>query len=223
MHLQTEFCFDFIRHGQSAAQLQSDLIGGRTPPADLTPLGIRQINALGDRLRQEGVDYDEVYTSPLLRAVETALSTCLKIGIYADRIRIVPALMELDQGQWEGRKRDEVLTTEEQAYASAAAPWFTPPGGESQQTVQRRMADWLEREFLQNKTYRQAGKTWHFGIFGHGTAFRCLFQAIMGFNSELIWRGLYLENCSLSRFSFNRHGWSVHSLNDVGHLVGLRS
>lgn len=223
MHPETEFCFDFIRHGQSTAQLRPDLIGGRTPEAGLTDLGFLQAAKLGERLWAEGVTYDAVFISNLKRARQTALTVCQHVSFDTRSIIVVPALTELDQGVWEGRARLEVMDYEALVRINFQAPWFAPPGGESQQMAQRRIAAWLEEEVLRNETYRQAGHSWRLGVFAHGTVLKCLFQAIMGFESNFIGRGLYLENCSLSRFRFNRRGWFVDSLNDVGHLIGLRS
>ncbi len=223
MHPKTELCFDFIRHGQSVAQIRPDLIGGRTPAAGLTPLGEKQADALGERLRREGVVYDFVYSSTFPRARATAVRVCKKISFDLDKVNLTSALIELDQGRWEGRVREEVMTPEQTAYINSLAPWFCPPGGESQQDAQRRMAHWLESEILKNNVYLQSGRQLRFGIFAHGTAMKCLFQAILEFRSSFIGRGMYIQNCSLSRFRFNRDGWAIDSLNDIGHLVGLKS
>ncbi|MDO8495480.1 MAG: histidine phosphatase family protein [bacterium] len=227
MHANTELCFDLIRHGQSVAQLHPELIGGRTAGAPLTPLGYSQANALGTRLEKEGVNYELAFSSPFPRAIQTAMSVCAWLDYYASNIITVNDIIELDQGEWEGRSRGEVFSiTHAPGLAlevMGTSPWFTPPGGESQKTVQRRMSEWFESTFLKNGEYMQSGRQWRFAIFGHGTAFCCFLQDILEFKSVLIGRGLIIDNCSLTRLRFNRQGWFVDSINDVGHLVGLEN
>lgn len=66
-----------IAHGECAASLRTDLVGGRwTEAAGLTSNGERQARALAVFLKSQGVRFDEVYTSPLDRARATSSLVC---------------------------------------------------------------------------------------------------------------------------------------------------
>lgn len=58
-----------VRHGESEANLQG-IISNRTLPHSLTPKGRQQALALAAQL--QGLDVSCIYTSPILRARETA-------------------------------------------------------------------------------------------------------------------------------------------------------
>lgn len=86
-----------IRHAESVANLQPDIICGRTPETPLSEEGIRQARLLGDHLVFTREDTSRVYTSPTRRTRETAQ---ISLGNTLSFIES-PALHELDQGVWE--------------------------------------------------------------------------------------------------------------------------
>ena len=78
-------------------------------------------------------------SSPLVRAVETA-------QVLSGRTpEIDRRLMEMDWGEWEGRRLADLRAEfgEEMAANEAAGIDFRPPGGESPREVQSRLRDWL--------------------------------------------------------------------------------
>lgn len=219
MMSKSELWFDFIRHGESTAQLRPDLIGGRTADASLTALGQAQAMALGIRLKHENIHYDLIYSSPFTRAYQTAFQICVCLGFDFGRLFMMPELIEISRGLWEGQPREALFTPVYDAQAS----WFIPPEGESQKTAQRRISGWLEQTFILDESYWRESRQWRIAVVGHGTVFKCLFQDILGFESRFIGAGMLIENCSLSRFVFSEKGWRVICLNDAGHLIGLES
>lgn len=64
------------------------------PEADrnLTPAGIEKTRAASRGLRTLGIEPDAVFTSPYLRAVETAEIACESLGFPANKIRHTDAL-----------------------------------------------------------------------------------------------------------------------------------
>jgi len=121
-----------IRHAPTSWNEQQRL-QGRT---DL-PLSERgRAEALAWRL-PDGARRRTWLTSPLQRAVMTAS----QLGVSA---RIEPCLTEMDWGQWEGLRLEELRA---EALLSAAAERqgldFRPPGGESPREVQQRLRPWL--------------------------------------------------------------------------------
>lgn len=87
----------FARHGESQAntlRVRSNR-GLRHP---LTPRGRRQAAQLAEQLRSEGIT--RIFTSPLLRAIETSVVIAHALGIEYD---VAEALREYDLGVLEGR------------------------------------------------------------------------------------------------------------------------
>ena len=217
----TELVFWFFRHGQCIINTKPERIGGRSAWSPLTSLGVKQANSLGSRLAAEKIKFDEIYSSPFVRVAQTVLAACLHIERHPDKVIFVPQLEELDQGEWEGEERDEIFA-KYLKQINYLGPWFRPPGGESQKTVQRRVSAWFEEEFLHNEFFLKSEKTLNFAIFGSGMNFKCLFQEITGWDARLTWK-FTLDNCSISRFRFNEQGWFIDCINDTGHLLGLLS
>lgn len=84
-------------------------------------------------------EYDWV-SSPLKRACETA-------RLLAEAPpRIEPLLMEMDYGEWEGRRLDDLRAELGNAMAKNEARGldFRPDGGETPREVQARLMQWLE-------------------------------------------------------------------------------
>ena len=92
-----------------------------------------------------------------------------------------------------------------------------PPDGEPLRIVQRRVSGWLESEIIFNEDLAATSQDLTIAVVGHGMAWRCLFQYIMGFRDALLWK-VTVDNTSISRFVFDHNGWSVIRLNDTYHL-----
>lgn len=89
------------RHGQTFWNVERRMQGQSN--SDLTPLGVKQAEALGKRLADERIDI--IYTSPLQRAYDTA---SLIRGQRDIEIKTHDGLMELFLGPWQGRLLAEV-------------------------------------------------------------------------------------------------------------------
>jgi broad specificity phosphatase PhoE len=110
------------RHGETAWSLSGQHTGRTDLP--LTEHGVRQAEALGERLR--GSAFARVLTSPSQRAVRT----CALAGFGAVA-EIDPDLAEWDYGDYEGRRTAEILTERPdwQLFRDGA------PGGEAPEQV----------------------------------------------------------------------------------------
>jgi broad specificity phosphatase PhoE len=86
----------FVRHGESEANLRHEFSnqGLRHP---LTPTGRAQVDALATRLADRRVD--RVYSSPILRASQSAELLSERLGVAFE---VVEALREYDVGRFEG-------------------------------------------------------------------------------------------------------------------------
>lgn len=93
--------FYFVRHGEIDANIRK-IYAGRSPEV-LTERGREQARGMAEKLRDLGID--EIYCSPVYRAVETAEI----IGdLLAKRPIIEEAFREISMGPWEGLSEDEV-------------------------------------------------------------------------------------------------------------------
>ena len=103
--------FYFTRHGETEWNVKKKIQGTTDIPLD--EKGIQQAKRLAETLLEKQRDgelhLDRVYTSPQLRAAETARFSAEALGI--DCIRLWD-LREMDLGDWEGRNWDEIRETE---------------------------------------------------------------------------------------------------------------
>jgi len=91
----------FARHGESQANIVRE-ISNRGLKHPLTRKGREQAVALADRLR--GLPIRRIYSSPVLRAIETTIIVAHRLDLEYE---IVDALREYDCGLIEGRSDDE--------------------------------------------------------------------------------------------------------------------
>ncbi len=84
-----------IRHGQTELNHAHVLQGRSDHP--LNDNGIAQAREAGARLKSLGIEFSHVYSSPLIRAIQTAQLVAPEIPIITDN-----RLIEMDYGPYEG-------------------------------------------------------------------------------------------------------------------------
>lgn len=91
----------FTRHGQTFWNVERRMQGQSN--SDLTPLGVKQAIALGQRLKD--TELDVIYSSSLSRSMRTAELIRGKRKLY-----IIPEddFREIDLGEWQGKLMSEV-------------------------------------------------------------------------------------------------------------------
>jgi broad specificity phosphatase PhoE len=131
----------FVRHGESVANLTREFsnTGSKHP---LAPRGIEQARLLADSLAARRIS--RIYSSPLLRAVQTAdiLSQTLQV-----KVEVTEALREWSVGIFEG-------TSDEQGWIlhrQVQEDWFVQgnleskiPGGESFVEIRERFVPFID-------------------------------------------------------------------------------
>jgi broad specificity phosphatase PhoE len=223
IHADFKCHFYFIRHGESVLNATpGDFYSGRDDDNPLTELGFSQARMLGTRLKNEGVTFDRVYSSSLVRATQTTRTMLDAMGEGDREFPKVDALIEQQVPGWRGVRRDEINSSENTAYMQHKGAHFVGPKGESMRVVQRRVSNWLEDEIIYNEGLAGRPVDLTIGMVGHGNAYRALFQYIMGFDERFLWRTA-LDNTSISRFVFDSGGWAVVTLNDSTHLRSVVS
>jgi probable phosphoglycerate mutase len=138
----------YIRHGETDWNVAGRLQGRHDVP--LNARGRAQANHCGNILRdlfaqigRHPADFDYV-SSPLGRACETMALVRPPLGLPPEGFCKDQCLAEISFGEWEGftiaelRNRDpkRIATREHDKW------YFVPPGGESYESVSRRMGEW---------------------------------------------------------------------------------
>ena len=121
-----------IRHGRPQLPGDGRLCIGRGSDPHLSETGIKDAEKLRDCFPCPA----KIYTSPLLRTMETA-------KILADsraEIIMLPELTEIDVGEWEGRNFSDIRRMYPAVYKARGRDWSIPPvGGESLESAADRM------------------------------------------------------------------------------------
>lgn len=222
-----------IRHGrQSSSACNVDV-----PLADA---GRRQAERLGKRLSRYPLD--ALYSSHLIRAVETAKIACADRKELIDTLQIRSGIAEMGFGELTGKPDPEVkrfykdyykeqyrLFQEGRMAVGSAldevneliGEFFVPPeemwypGGENGAMV-------LQRAIPVIREWIDSGKE-HIAVVTHGGFIRVLLCAIFGgdFAKRLMF-GTSLENCSITQIHYDPelHGFFLDRFNDYAHLEG---
>lgn len=137
-----------VRHGESTWSAEGRFQGRADPP--LSPLGQLQARLVAARLadREKRLALQipvgppiAVWHSPLRRTRDTARVVAGSLADGDSLLRAVPGLVEIDQGEWQGRLGPDVAAE----YPDLLAAWrATPtlahaPGGESLATAGQRV------------------------------------------------------------------------------------
>lgn len=215
-----EFNLYFIRHGESESNVVPGIAAGKNFDAPLTERGHRQAVALGERLKREGVTFERIYSSSLVRAVQTTEGMLKGMGLTSAKFAKVEHIIERQIPSWRGKMLADVMTPEVIIMAAGQGKWFQPGDGESFRVVERRASNWLEDELLHNPAWNERPGSHRIAIVAHGHTMQCLFHYVMGFDQQLIPR-VQVDNTSVSRFRFGRDGWTVNSLNDAAHTYDI--
>ena len=181
-----------FRHGQSIGN-QQHLFSGWCQ-LELTENGIRQAEALRDRLN--GLTFDCVYSSDLVRAIETANIVLPQMTVIQDT-----DLREVNVGILAGRKLTECQDEYgEMLEISRRTRDFTHFGGENSQALMDRAMSFLAR-VSQVKAERIA-------VFCHEGIIKGMLSAVMGILLDE--HRFSHANCNYSVFTYStEHGWRL--------------
>ena len=115
-----------VRHGQTAASRENRFSGSLDPP--LTQVGEAMAEAFARAYAP--LTWDAIYTSPMRRTRQTAEALSRLTGVA---VTVDDGLKEIEYGEWEGLRQDEVKAQWPEAFeywASDVASRGTP-GGET--------------------------------------------------------------------------------------------
>ena len=201
-----------VRHGESLGNAERRF-GGHSP-TPLSELGRRQAEATARALAAAGVT--AIYSSDLLRAVQTAEPLALATGL---EVRRTPALRERGVGRMEGLTFEEAAAAHPEDYAALLRRDFEHvlDGGESYRQLLDRAAAELDRAVEVNRGGTVA-------VFSHTGTICILALHLMGALDAPALKPVWLasSNCGVTRFTLV-HGGLVRLTvaNDTRHLAGL--
>jgi 2,3-bisphosphoglycerate-dependent phosphoglycerate mutase len=120
-----------VRHGQSDWNLKNLFTGWKDP--DLSPKGVEEATAAGQRLKALGLSFDLAFTSALLRAQNTLKLVLGELGQAGLPTTADQALNERDYGDLSGLNKDDARKRwgEEQVLVWRRSYDIAPPAGES--------------------------------------------------------------------------------------------
>ena len=159
----------FARHGHSEANV-AGVFANRGDGFPLTAQGFGQARMLAERL--SGVPVDRIYTSPLLRAWQTADAVS---AVTCAPVEVTGALAECDMGELEGRSDAAGWAV----HAEVNDDWVLkgrwdshPPGGESLHDVQARFTPLID-------ALRAEDGDGSYILIGHGSLFRSVLPLVL--------------------------------------------
>ena len=200
-----------LRHGATEANLARPArLQGRRHNPPLARLGVRQAEATRDFLA--GLRLDHCYSSPLLRAVQTAAIVAAPHGLSPEPLE---PLTECDVGRWEGLDWQTVRYLDAEGYqrfhANPAA--FGYPGGESFADVYERVAPALAQLLRVH-----AGQS--LLVVGHHVVNRTYLAGLLGLTPDQA-RQVTLDNCGISVVVSDGQDTAVSTLNAAFHLQAI--
>jgi broad specificity phosphatase PhoE len=204
-----------VRHGVTTWNREGRFQGHLDPPLD--PGGVSEARWLAQRLVIEERELLRLVSSPLRRASATA--RLLADGFRGTSRRHVELtedarLMEIGQGEWEGRTHTELAASDPERYAAwrSGGGLSQPPGAEALQDAQHRVASALE-ELTEDAVT-------HLCLVSHGGILRLAARHLLGLPLERAW-AMDVDNASLSRLSqADGDTWRLDAWNDTSHLLG---
>jgi len=206
-----------VRHSVTAWNREGRFQGHRDPPLDAT--GEAQAWLVAKRLAAHPEERPvRVVSSPLARAAQTAsvIATVLSgVRGKAPQVALEPRLMEIGQGEWEGRTHAQLTIEDAERYAAwrRSAGGRPPPGGEPIAAALKRVRAVLD-DLL-------AADGWPLCLVSHGGTLRLAARHLLGLEPRLA-RTMDLDNASVSVLirSEDEPIWRVKRWNDEAHLLG---
>jgi broad specificity phosphatase PhoE len=178
-----------VRHGQTAASRENRFSGSSDPP--LTAVGEAMAQAFAQAYMS--LTWEAIYTSPLLRARQTADAVSRLTAVQAT---IEDGLKEIDYGEWEGLRQDEVKQRWPEAFeywADDVASRATP-GGETAFHVAARAMRVVEAI----RSRHQQGNVL---IVSHKATLRVITCALLGLDVRLFRQRIAQPVCAVTMFA----------------------
>jgi probable phosphomutase (TIGR03848 family) len=195
-----------IRHGQNN-WVDKNRLAGWTPGVHLNEEGHKQVALLAERL--DNLSIKAVYSSPLVRCMETAQAIAQPRELD---VQIRESVGEVRYGRWEGKKIKKLAKKKRKWHAVQHYPSrFRFPGGESFLEVQSRAVSTLET--LNNHHAKEI-----IAVVSHADVIKLLLAYYSGLHIDLFQR-IVVSPASVSVLALGRDGSvRVMRINDAGSI-----
>jgi probable phosphoglycerate mutase len=195
-----------VRHGHVEG-ISPERFRGRADLA-LTPDGRRQAEATARRIATNWIPAG-LYASPLSRCRTTAEAIGRPFGLTPT---VVPGLMDIDYGEWQGLTPDEVRRKWPETLDTwyRAPHWAAIPGGESLQDVLARAVAALRDVIGRHPTDTVA-------VVGHDSVNRVILLHALDLPLSR-YRRLGQEPCAINEIDFSDGEFTIRSINKTDHL-----
>ena len=170
-----------VRHGQSDWNLKNLFTGWKDP--ELTPKGVEEAKAAGQRLKALGLSFDCAYTSALTRAQNTLKLVLGELGQPDLATTRDQALNERDYGDLSGLNKDDARKKwgEDQVHVWRRSYDVAPPGGESLKDTVARVLPYYCQHILPRVLRGEKVI-----VAAHGNSLRALVMVLDGLTPETI-------------------------------------
>ncbi|MDC0528635.1 2,3-bisphosphoglycerate-dependent phosphoglycerate mutase [Gammaproteobacteria bacterium] len=193
-----------VRHGQSEWNEQNLFTGWKDP--GLTELGIKEAKNAGSLISDRGIQFDEMFTSMLVRAQDTG--TIILDSINQQNIPITKnkALNERNYGSLAGLNKDDARKKwgEEQVHIWRRSFDIPPPEGESLKDTAERVLPYFH-EYIMPKVIQGLSIL----VAAHGNSLRALIMELDLISSEDIVK-LEIPTGAPIQYEFNQNGEVVN-------------
>ena len=210
----------FVRHGLSSFN-EKGLIQGRTDDSYLTDKGYEQAFKSGEALSK--INFDKIYSSPLIRAAETA-KTINKRFKKEHNIIYDKNLLEVDLSSWSGLPINEIKNK----YPDIYPIWKNDPENLTLKSIDNITYQPIQElynqanDFIKNifEIYLEKPDS-NILIIGHNAILRCLILSLIG-QPKKGFRKIKLDNASFSIINISKNKESyktqIECLNQTSHL-----
>lgn len=199
-----------VRHGQTVWN-KEEIFRGRID-IDLDEVGIAQAKLLARTLGNQQIN--AVYSSPLKRAVNTAISIA---NYHQNKVCIDDHFIDMNYGKWEGKSCDEIKETFRDLYQK----WIKDPhliripDGETLNEVRLRAIIGLN-QILD----KYEGKT--IIIVSHRVVNKMLICALLGLENSSFWK-IKQDTACFSIFDYDDNNFTLTLHNESCHLKPIQT
>ena len=193
-----------VRHGQSEWNEQNLFTGWKDP--GLTELGIKEAKNAGSLISDKGIQFDEMFTSMLIRAQDTGAIILDSINQQNIPITKNKALNERNYGSLAGLNKDDARKKwgEEQVHIWRRSFDIPPPEGESLKDTAERVLPYFH-EYIMPKVIQGLSIL----VAAHGNSLRALIMELDLISSEDIVK-LEIPTGAPIQYEFNQNGEVVN-------------
>ena len=195
-----------VRHGQSEWNEQNLFTGWKDP--GLTELGIKEAKNAGSLISDKGIQFDEMFTSMLVRAQDTGAIILDSINQQNIPITKNRALNERNYGSLAGLNKDDARKKwgEEQVHIWRRSFDIPPPEGESLKDTAERVLPYFH-EYIMPKVIQGLSIL----VAAHGNSLRALIMELDLISSEDIVK-LEIPTGAPIQYEFNQNGEVVNKI-----------